>query len=66
MTATASVTQGPSTGEDYGLDLVAQHNAVTSTEQFPPYEEHAKGLGVYVSTPFVGLSCILVLTSFTE
>ncbi|WPG99749.1 Hypothetical protein R9X50_00256800 [Acrodontium crateriforme] len=38
---------GPSSGEDYGLDAVAQHNAVATTEKFPLYQEDAKGLGIY-------------------
>ena len=49
MTSTAIVHQGPSPEEDYGLDAIAKHNAATSTEQFPTYQEDAKGLGIYVS-----------------
>jgi hypothetical protein len=49
MTSTAVVTQGPSPEDDYGLEAVAQHNAATSTVQFPEYQEDAKGLGIYVS-----------------
>ncbi|KAK5134150.1 hypothetical protein LTR08_006925 [Meristemomyces frigidus] len=34
--------------DDYGLDAIAQHNAaVTSTEQFPVYQDDTKGLGIY-------------------
>lgn len=44
------MTQGPSPDDEYGLDAIAQHNAIHSTEQFPPYEEDAKGLGIYVSS----------------
>ncbi|TKA82898.1 hypothetical protein B0A55_01152 [Friedmanniomyces simplex] len=34
--------------EDFGLHAIAQHNAaVTSTEQFPVYQDDAKGLGIY-------------------
>ncbi|KAK3698477.1 hypothetical protein LTR37_016948 [Vermiconidia calcicola] len=47
MVSTTVVTQGPSPEEDFGLDAVAQHNAATSVEQFPPYEEDLKGLGIY-------------------
>ncbi|KAK5123196.1 hypothetical protein LTR85_003395 [Meristemomyces frigidus] len=48
MTSTRVIHQGPSPEEDYGLDAVAQHNAaVTSTEQFPVYQDDAKGLGIY-------------------
>jgi hypothetical protein len=50
MTSTAGVTQGPSPEDDYGLEAVAQHNAVISTEQFPEYREDSKGLGIYVSS----------------
>ena len=47
MAASTTVTQGPSPEEDYGLDVIAKHNAATSTEQFPPYQEDVKGLGIY-------------------
>ena len=47
MAATTIVTQGSSPKEDYGLDAIAKHNAATATEQFPPYREDAKGLGIY-------------------
>ncbi|KAF2162239.1 hypothetical protein M409DRAFT_27244 [Zasmidium cellare ATCC 36951] len=47
MTSTAIVQQGPSPEEDYGLDAIAKHNAATSTEQFPSYQEDTKGLGIY-------------------
>jgi hypothetical protein len=47
MTATTVVTQGPSATDDFGLDAIAQHNAVaTSTETFPAYQSEAKGLGI--------------------
>jgi len=36
-------------GEDFGLDLVAQHNAIQRTEEFPPYQENGNGLKIYVS-----------------
>ena len=49
MTSAAVITQGPSPEDDYGLDAIAQHNAATSTEHFPEYQEDAKGLGIYVS-----------------
>ena len=49
MSPTRVDTQGPSP-EDYGLDAVARHNAATSTEQFPEYQENSKGLGIYVSS----------------
>lgn len=41
--------QGRSPQDDYGLDAIAKHNAQASTEQFPPYHEDPKGLGIYVS-----------------
>lgn len=48
MSSTGVLRQGPSPQEGYGLDAVAQHNAaVTSTEQFPVYQDDAKGLGIY-------------------
>ncbi|KAK5164819.1 uncharacterized protein LTR77_009483 [Saxophila tyrrhenica] len=46
------ITQGPSPEDDYGLEAIAQHNAIHSTEQFPPYEEDAKGLGIYSGSLF--------------
>jgi hypothetical protein len=49
MTSTAVVTQGPSPEDDCGLEVGAQHNAATSTEQFSEYQENTKGLGIYVS-----------------
>jgi hypothetical protein len=48
MTSTTIVHHGPPP-DDYGLDAVAKHNAATSIEQFPPNDEEAKGLGIYVS-----------------
>ena len=55
MSSATVVTQGPSPEEDYGLDAVAQHNAATSIEQFPSYQEDAKGLGIYVSRSANGI-----------
>lgn len=49
MASTTTVTHGRSRGDDYGLAAIAEHNA-SGTEQFPPYAEDAKGLGIYVST----------------
>ena len=48
MTSTTTVTYGRSHGDEYGLAAIAEHNA-SGTEQFPPYTEDAKGLGIYVS-----------------
>jgi hypothetical protein len=48
MASTTTVTHGRSRGDDYGLAAIAEHNA-SGTEQFPPYTEDAKGLGIYVS-----------------
>lgn len=52
MTSASFVSMAPTTGEDYGLDAVAQHNAASATEAFPPYQEDAKGLGIYVNSLF--------------
>jgi len=49
MASTTTVTHGRSQGDEYGLAAIAEHNA-SGTEQFPPYAEDAKGLGIYVST----------------
>jgi hypothetical protein len=49
MATTATLTHGRSQGDEYGLSAIAEHNA-TGTEQFPPYVEDDKGLGIYVST----------------
>lgn len=62
MTSIAVVTQGPSPEDDYGLEAVAQHNAAVSTEQFPEYQEGAKGLGIYVSRGNILRQEFLVLT----
>ena len=48
MASTTTITHGRSHGDEYGLAAIAEHNA-SSTEQFPPYTEDAKGLGIYVS-----------------
>lgn len=45
MASTSTVLHGR---EDYGLSAIVEHNA-SGTEQFPPYAEDAKGLGIYVS-----------------
>ncbi len=42
-------TQGPSPVDDFGLDAVQRHNAAISTEDFQPYHDEVKGLGIYVS-----------------
>lgn len=65
MTSGAFVSMAPTSGEDYGLDAIAQHNAATSTEEFPPYQEDAKGLGIYVSS-FLTLQLLEVLTSIQQ
>ena len=49
MASTTTITHGRSHGDEYGLAAIAEHNA-SGTEQFPPYTEDAKGLGIYVST----------------
>lgn len=49
MPSTTMVTRGHSHGDEFGLAAIAEHNA-TGTEQFPSYNEEAKGLGIYVST----------------
>jgi len=49
MATTATLIHGRSQGDEYGLSAIAEHNA-TGTEQFPPYAEDGKGLGIYVST----------------
>lgn len=65
MNSTATVRQGPSPEEDYGLDAIAKHNAATSTERFPSYQEDTKGLGIYVSRPhpILVLTCTYLLTA---
>jgi hypothetical protein len=49
MASNATVTHGRAHVDEYGLAAIAEHN-VSGTEQFPPYVEDAKGLGIYVST----------------
>lgn len=48
MTSATVVPAGSTPEDDYGLSAVAQHNVI-SVEPFSPYEEDAKGLGIYVS-----------------
>lgn len=47
MTGHRFVAESHSAEDDYGLHAIAKHNAATSTEEFPPYQEDAKGLGIY-------------------
>ncbi|KAK3669504.1 hypothetical protein LTR78_010605 [Recurvomyces mirabilis] len=48
MTSTTVIQHGPSPEDDFGLEAIAQHNAaVVSTEQFPPYQDDGKGLGIH-------------------
>jgi len=49
MGSTTTVSHGRSHGDEYGLAAIAEHNA-SGTEQFPPYSEDTKGLGINVST----------------
>ena len=58
MATTATLTHGRSQGDEYGLSAIAEHNA-TGTEQFPPYAEDGKGLGIYVSTALLVTSRLL-------
>ena len=58
MATTATLTHGRSQGDEYGLSAIAEHNA-TGPEQFPPYAEDSKGLGIYVSTALLSFSRIL-------
>ena len=55
MATTATLTHGRSQGDEYGLSAIAEHNA-TGPEQFPPYVEDGKGLGIYVSTALLSIS----------
>jgi hypothetical protein len=58
MATTATLTHGRSQGDEYGLLAIAEHNA-TGTEQFPPFAEDGKGLGIYVSTALLKISRLL-------
>jgi hypothetical protein len=46
MAPTTTVTHGRSHADGYGLTAIAEHNAA---EQFPPYAEDTKRLGIHVS-----------------
>jgi hypothetical protein len=67
MTSTAMLHQSsPPEQDDFGLNEIARHNAQQaqpSTEEFPAYQEDAKGLGIYVS---ICSARDFVLESFTH
>lgn len=58
MATITTLTHGRSQGDEYGLSAIAEHNS-TGTEQFPPYVEDGKGLGIYVSTALFAILRLL-------
>lgn len=66
MAAEAADTQGRSLEDEFGLEAIRQHNALLSTEAFPPYEEDTKGLGIFVSSCMQDRSMIHVTNQQLE